>query len=591
MVDPGQSSVTVTITDSDGPTVSVMPATASITEGETVRVRFVADAAAAVAVTVPYSISGTATITDDYTGAVATGGMVTIAAGSMEATLEIMAVLDTTPEAEKTIIITADSASRNDGETVAVADSANSTTITINDAPDEDSDGIPDPLDVDDDGDGLIEIATLAELNNVRHNLAGTSYDDEAADSGIGNDSGDTTGCPTVISSISACIGYELVADLDFDIDGDGTTWSGDSATGFTLDADDDNDAYFDVEAGGWLPIGKCTGVCSSGGDDPFFTGIFEGNAHTISNMAVQRSNINELGLFGAIGGGSAQVRNLGLLDALVDYDGSSIATNVGGLVGEVVSSSDSIFASWVTGAVDGGEGGFDRVGGLVGTLEGKIVASWTASAVNGGAGDSDFVGGLVGNKTQNSTVVASYAAGGVSGGDGSDDVVGGLIGRWNSGATRSPVASYATGAVADGDMVGSLIGGKGANPLDSHSIASYGFGTATGTTPNTIGAPPAGVATANALTADNAGSCSAGDHADKAACVAASETWTSWNEQAETLNAWDFGTSSQPPALRFADYDGTGGIDYCAAFPAMLPGTTTEIVCGTTLLPGQPGR
>ena len=52
-----------------------------------------------------------------------------------------------------------------------VANSADTACLTDNDA-----DGTPDTLDVDDDNDGLIEIASAAELNNMRHNLAGTSY-------------------------------------------------------------------------------------------------------------------------------------------------------------------------------------------------------------------------------------------------------------------------------------------------------------------------------------------------------------------------------------------------------------------------------
>ena len=63
------------------------------------------------------------------------------------------------------------------------------------------------------------------------------------------------------------------------------------------------------------------------------------------------------------------------------------------------------------------------------------------------------------------------------------------------------------------------------------------------------------------------------------------------WNaSSSNTLNAWDFGTDSEAPALRYADYDGTGSTYDCAMFPATIPGTTppTPLVCDTTLLPGQ---
>ena len=71
----------------------------------------------------------------------------------------------------------------------------------------------------DHDRDGLIEIHDLAMLHNMRYNLAGTSYKESANDAGA-----NALGCPD-----TGCNGYELVSDLDFDKDGDDTTWSGDS--------------------------------------------------------------------------------------------------------------------------------------------------------------------------------------------------------------------------------------------------------------------------------------------------------------------------------------------------------------------------
>ena len=72
--------------------------------------------------------------------------------------------------------------------------------------------------DIDDDDDGLIEIWTLEQLHNIRYNLAGTSYDDEEADTGTDADTGVTTGaptaattdCTTATNSVYLC-GYELM--------------------------------------------------------------------------------------------------------------------------------------------------------------------------------------------------------------------------------------------------------------------------------------------------------------------------------------------------------------------------------------------
>ena len=57
------------------------------------------------------------------------------------------------------------------------------------------------------------------------------------------------------------------------------------------------------------------------------------------------------------------------------------------------------------------------------------------------------------------------------------------------------------------------------------------------------------------------------------------------WNIAAEqTLGAWDFGTSTQAPALKYADYDGDGTEFSCGDGPN---DTFTTAECGT-LIPGQ---
>ena len=58
---------------------------------------------------------------------------------------------------------------------------------------------------VDEDADGLIDIYTLDDLNNIRYNLAGTRYQTAS------DDPGSVLGCPP-----DGCMGYELTRDLDF---------------------------------------------------------------------------------------------------------------------------------------------------------------------------------------------------------------------------------------------------------------------------------------------------------------------------------------------------------------------------------------
>ena len=83
-----------------------------------------------------------------------------------------------------------------------------------------------------------------------------------------------------------------------------------------------------------------------------FFSATFEGNGYTISNLMIDRSGENNIGLFG---GARGKIANLGLRN--VDINGLD---DVGGLVG---SNSTTITNSYVTGSVSGRS----QVGGLVG--------------------------------------------------------------------------------------------------------------------------------------------------------------------------------------------------------------------------------
>ena len=306
------------------------------------------------------------------------------------------------------------------------------------------------------DGDGLIEIDSLLMLHNMRHNLAGTSYKTSASSAE------NNSGCPG-----TGCIGYELTQNLDFDVDGEGDgTWSGNAEDGFTLDSGDSQADYFPVAddgTGGWLPIGS--------GANPFVA-VFDGNTHTISNLAIRRSQTN-IGLFG-VTGGAAVIRNLGLVDNLADYTGSSNSnTYIGGLVGQ---SEGSITASYATGDAHGGDGKKDLVGGLVGQSEGSITASYATGDADGGDGNENLVGGLVG--LSRGSITASYATGDADGGNGNDVDVGGLAGRQGQG---SITASYATGDAHGGNggvgRVGGLVGYK----YQGSITASYATGDTDG--------------------------------------------------------------------------------------------------------------
>ena len=455
-----------------------------------------------------------------------------------------------------------------------------------------------DMADVDMDNNGLIEIYNLEMLDNIRHNLAGTTYDDEA-DDGAGN-LGSTTGASTTepancndnnsSTTITLC-GYELIQDLDFAIAAHYPSGS--------VDADwrPNNTDPDDATNAGFNGFGALAG--STGG----FTAIFEGNGHSIKNLYSRNTSTftgNNVGLFRLLGSG-ASIRNVEVTEAnvygivgsfyvgsLVGYNraGATITasyasgsgnvnnsySSVGGLVGRndgtitasyatgsvdggagdrenvggLVGRNDGIIiASYATGNVDGGNRQIDRVGGLVGSNNGTITASYATGNADGGDGDRDYVGGLVGRNATGGTITASYATGNADGGDGDNDLVGGLVGYNKSGSTIT--ASYATGNADGGDGGGDLVGGLVGGNSGSTITASYAFGTVAGSEVTTLtlftitltthdGTPPMDV-TSLTLT------------------VANSATEASGNRWSTTF--WNFGTTSENPALVYNDYDG----------------------------------
>ena len=501
-------------------------------------------------------------------------------------------------------------------------------TVKINDdggdgSGDKDSDGTLDSVDVDDDNDGLIEIHNLSMLNNVRYNLAGTSYKTSASDSGS------AAGAPTTNCSGRATrlCGYELTRNQNFKI----SAHYASEATKMSTWTPDNIDADLATNAG-FPGFGGSTS--SEGGIS--FTGVFEGNNHIIDNFYRRNTTTtgNFIGLFNLVGSG-AIVRNVGVVNAQIyggggffgdmlgvlvgsnqgtitagytsgnlhgsngnrsrDIAGGLVGGNsgtitashatgdlsvgtgsgqdtIGGLVGENTRSG-IIAASYAMGDPIGGNGVKDKVGGLVGENAGTIIASYATGNPDGGAGNDDRVGGLVGINFA-AAVLASYAIGNPNGGAGDNDFVGGLIGE--SLRAGSVAASYATGNPDGGsgsnDLVGGLVGRIERSIMVSYA---YAFGMATGEVAGHGGSiKPSGVTRASQLMGNS------GD--------ATTYAGDGWNSLAfRSLGAWNFGTSNQNPALVYNDYDGLEVVYACSKYPATIPGTTMALTCRTTFVGG----
>ena len=378
------------------------------------------------------------------------------------------------------------------------------------------------PVSYDTDGDGLIEIGSLAQLNAIRWDPDGdgdgavTGADATAYTTAFPNAAAGM-GCPTT------CIGYELAASLSFDENGDGRITAADGG-------------YWNGGAG-WVPIGG-------------FSATLEGNFHLISRLYIDRASERNVGLFSQIRD-SAKIRNIGLNEIIVTG-----GRNSGGLVGQ---NSGSIIASYATGSVTGGR----NSGGLVGSnWRGSIIASYaTGSATT--SGPSGGAGGLVGTNWGGS-IIASYATGSVEA-SGSSARAGGLVGdNWTS--TSSIIASYATGSVTTSGLAirpGGLVGTNSGTIIASYwDTTTSGLSTSGGGT----GKSTAQLKSPTGYTGIYVNWDVDLDNADR------DDDLTTGGD-----DPWDFGTASQYPALNVESLRALAEI---APYGELIPST---LVCYRT--------
>ncbi len=265
--------------------------------------------------------------------------------------------------------------------------------------------------DADNDGDGLIDISTAEMLNNMRYNLAGTSYKTSS------DGDGDSSGCPT-----GACHGYELTANIDL-VSLLDTNESGMIDT-TTVEVAGEMHTVIDVsEDTSWVPVGD---------GDNAFTGIFDGNNNTIANLWVNISSSDNnvyAGLFGAANG-TVAIRNVGVISGGVSSSATSVSSNPssysGGLVGYVFPLSSSSSSFTITNSYFFGSGG-----------------------VSASADDDARSGGLVGETLLSLTIMNSYfsGSGGVSSSATSFSYSGGLVGRVSSDSSLMITNSYFSGS------------------------------------------------------------------------------------------------------------------------------------------------
>ena len=463
------------------------------------------------------------------------------------------------------------------------------------------------------DGDRLIAVSNLEQLDAIRYDLDGDGSPDSGGDANKYGDAFPTSGTEKVCES--ACNGYELTRSLDFD-----------NSVSYASGAV--NPAW--TTGNGWDPIARV-------GRSQF---VFDGNGHTISNLFIERIDTQGVGLF-SLNHLDGIIRNIGLVDVdvsgknggglagfnlgiishsyatgsvtgsevgtggLVGLNGSEFViggftishsyalvavsgdSNVGGLAGH---NYGTVMFSHATGSVEGDDSG---VGGLVGSNQGTVISSYATGSVSG---SDHYIGGLVG-LNWGGRIISSYATGSV---EGDDSGVGGLVGSVSSGYANERenwiISSYATGSVKGGVGVGGLVGvlhqnSSGGDPTNKIGVvASYATGSVQGTSEvgGLVGVivventdPTKGITITasywDTQTSGQAAGVGDGDPtgvqgrttAQLQAPTGYTGIYTNWNADldnadgddnsaTETDDFWDFGTSNQYPALK-ADLDGNG--------------------------------
>ena len=199
-----------------------------------------------------------------------------------------------------------------------------------------------------------------------------------------------------------------------------------------------------DIDLSGteWEPIGDRNNV---------YTGTFDGNGHTISNLAITKENLSfgdDCGMFGRVGT-NATIKDLTLEDVRLDVGADGIP--IGALAG---SNQGTISNCKVSGNISVTNNEMQYVGGIVGWMESGVIQYCHSSASIQG-GNSEYVGGVLGGEYITATVIKGCSfSGSVTG----NRFVGGIVGYCRSFDKKT--ACYSTGSLSStGGFAGGIVG------------------------------------------------------------------------------------------------------------------------------------
>ena len=228
----------------------------------------------------------------------------------------------------------------------------------------------------------------------------------------------------------------------------------------------------------GWEPIG----INVSTTDMRPFLGVFDGDNKVITNLYINNTTQERVGLFGTIMGGT--VKNLGVenvnITSTTIVNAPSGVTRVGGVVGNnntgVVSNCYSTGSVYVTTTSDPTSDTY--AGGVVGFNSGTVSNCYSTSSVFADANNESTAGGVVGGNNVDCSVSNCYSTGSVT----SYSSAGGVVGNNNG-----PVSNcYSTGSITSSSYVGGVVGRNNSTVSSCYSTgtvrsSSLNYGTAGG--------------------------------------------------------------------------------------------------------------
>ena len=250
--------------------------------------------------------------------------------------------------------------------------------------------------------------------------------------------------------------------------------------------ADSKTMAYGDINGDGTISslkeeLTSSLGFKPIGDNTNYFSGTFNGNGHTISNLSINRNSENYVGLFGRISG---TINNLNIED--FDITGNNYVGAVSGYGGTInnLKATSTVSGTDYVGGVSGGYGtikhstidsnvsGNNYVGGVLGGNTGKVYSTNIFTKVIG----NERVGGAMGS-------LGSDGAGQISGVIVKGDVegrnlVGGIIG--SSGSFIKINAIYKEGNVKGNSNTGLIVGKISLSNINSYSVKTTTLNSST---------------------------------------------------------------------------------------------------------------